>query len=429
MLTAKYLRAHSIPTLTSGMGFVWFFRLLYEFWGFCVNGGSDLSAPGQGSYAAVSGVYGWPASFLTTGTLASGSDGYTVAGMPYLNVASTNAFSASYVNKWVVLWKSGSTSTDDSVYQITSWLNSSSLRLNVLHGGTPYSGTLHPSFTTRSDVCYRVVDFRAVTALSGYTTNDSLVIQLNDASAVNPGQATPQARLRKQTTPNTSVAVTVSPSGSWGVHSGTVGFTDGITEQTANWFFGGAADTPAYVSLWAAGDFLIVHYKGQQSQGSGLHVEVPQRLYPAATDPNPLAVMTYGSTTPALSTADFAYAGGFYMHNPPDNSTMQYHGNARRFDGIDTSTLAAATNGALNGAFYNTYQSKFLFSDIVLSNPLNIGQYQMGRVRLRRVRALPPIVPQFERVGNNGEWLHVVNGIMWPWDNTVLPYNLFLGGS
>ena len=108
---------------------------------------------------------------------------------------------------------------------------------------------------------------------------------------------------------------------------------------------------------------------------------------------------------------------------------MQYFGVSRRFDGSDTTSLSNVTNGVTNGAFYNTYQNKFLFSDVLLSNPTVASHYQLGRVRLRRVRALPPIVPQFERVGNSGEWLHVANGVMWPWDNSILPYNLFLGGN
>ena len=426
MLTAKYVRAHNIPTATNG--YAWFFRLLYEFWGFCVGGGPDLSAPGTGSFAPVSGVFGFPANFTTTGTLASGSDGFTADGQPFFGSLSPTAFSSSYVNQWLVAWKSGTTSTDDSVYQITQWINSSSIRLNVLHGATPYSGSLHPSMTVRSSINWRIVDFSAAAGLAGFSTSDSLVLQFSDAGNVNVGQANSQARLRRNTTSFNGVGVTLSPSGSWGVNSGSVGFTDAVTEQVTSWFNG--SDSPAYISLWGAGDFLIVHYKGQTtSQGSGVHIEIPQRLYPQGVDPNPICVSNYGFTVPVLGSATTHYGGGFYMHNPPDNTTMQYFGMARRFDGVDLSTLVGATNGPLNGAYYNTYQNKFLFSDIILANPNNSGQYQLARARLRRVRALPPIIPQFERVGNNGEWLHVVNGVMWPWDNAVLPYNLFLGGN
>jgi len=428
MLTAKFIRAHSIPTMSSGQGFAWFFRLLYEFWGFCVNGDTDLVTPGSASFAPASGVFGMPTSFATTGTLASGSDGFTTDGMPFFGSLSTTAFSSSYVNKHLVIWKSGSSSTDDSVYQITQWINSSSIRVNVLQGGTPYSGSLHPSFTTRSSINWRLVDFQAPAGLT-YATTSSLVLQLCDAGLVNPNQPSPHVRLRRVMSPSLAVGITLSPSGSWGLYSGSYGFSDPATElQPGGWFT--ANDSPAYVSVFAAGDFIITHYKASTTgPSSGFHVEVPQRLYPQGTDPNPVAAMVYAAVVPSLLDASNHYGGGFYMHNPPDNTTMQYFGAARRFDGIDINTMANATNGPVNGAYYNTYQNKFLMSDVVLQNTMIQSQYQLARVRLRRVRVLPPIVPQFERVGNSGEWLHVVNGVMWPWDNSILPYNLFLGGN
>ncbi len=427
MLTAKFIRAHAIPTLTTGQGFAWFFRLLYEFWGFCVNGDVSLTTPGSASFAPVSGVFGMPTAFATTGTLASGSDGFTTVGMPFFNSLSATAFSSSYVNKHLVVWQSGSPSTDDSVYQITQWINSSSVRVNVLQGGTPYTGSLHPSFTTRSSINWRLVDFQAAAGLT-YASTSSLVLQLSDAGNVNPLQPSPHVRLRRATGP-LQVGVTMSPSGSWGLYSGSYGFSDPTTELLPGGWFGGN-ESPAYVSVFAAGDFIIAHYKStNDARSSGFHVEVPQRLYPQGTDPNPVTGMTWSSLVPSLLDASNHYGGGFYMHNPPDNTTLQYFGASRRFDGLDTSTLANATNGPVNGAYYNTYQNKFLFSDVVLQNPTVQSQYQLARVRLRRVRVLPPIVPQFERVGNSGEWLHVVNGVMWPWDNSILPYNLFLGGN
>ena len=437
MLSTKFVRAHFISSSASGTGLAWLFKLIYEFWGYSVNGGNSLTTPGG---LAVSGVYQMPWTD-STGLLASGSDGYTAVGMPFFNSSNPTAFSASYVNKWLVTWKSGSDSSDDGVYQITQWLNSSSLRVNVLHGGTPYTGTLHPSFTTRNSVNYRIVDFAVPAAMALTYNTSSLILQFNGAPEVNPGQALSQVRLKAFnaqpgsafTSPSAyGMAFTVSPSGSW---NGTTFVSESIPEyiqgsSNSQYWFTTAHMQTAYVTLIGSQDFLIMHHKGGQSAASGFHIEIPQRLYPAGKDPNPIAIMAHGNASPTTTNTSLSYASGFAMHNPPDNTFINYKGLSRRFFSTDdVNAPGTQTNGRLNGAFYNTFQNKFLFMDVLLSQGFNNGQYQMARVRLRRVRVLPPIIPQFERVGNHGEWLHVQNGVLWPWDNALLPYNLFLGGN
>lgn len=471
MLTPKFVRAHAIPSGVNG--FNWFFKLIYEFWGFCVNGDNDLVNPG--GFSANTGVFQMPwspvsASAVASGLLASGTDGVTHVGSPFFNSVSSTAFSASFLNKWLVVWKSGSTCTDDSVYQITQWVNSSSVRLNTLHGGTPYTASLHPSLTERTQVYWRVIDFSPAAAMSVLYNTSSLVLQFNAAADVNPGQSLSQCRLRMlKGTPffpggsTIGVGYTLSPSGTWhgdygydsgsyasGTISGSVyiptgAFTPGgnlqppgffsesiselVLASTSGWF-NSAADNPAYVTLIGSQDFLISHYKSSaMSQASGFHVEVPQRTYPQGVDPNPLAVMGWGVNSVSTTSTTSHYAGGFWMHNPPDNSLINYAGMSRRFFGAtETNAPGFQTNGRYNGAFFNRYQSKFIFMDVALANSTT-GQHQMVRCRLRRVRILPPIIPQFERIGNLGEWIHVEAGAMWPWDNTLLPYNLFSGGN
>jgi hypothetical protein len=428
MLTTKFLRAHNMTSNSYVFG--WMMKLIFEFWGFCVNGGSELNTPH--GFAGGTGYATMPPSFPSAGLLASGSDGITNVGMPFFNTVNPSAFSASYVNKYLVMWQSGSTCTDDSIYQITQWFNSSSIRLNVFQGGTPYSGTLHPSLTSRTNVNWRVVDF-AASATAIYNNTSSLVLAFNDAGNVNPGQANSQVKLRMDLS-NNIIGISLSPSGSWQNISGTWQFTDPTTERednsnTGHWgsITGGGS---GYFSMWAAGDFFIFHYAGTTSYNSdGFHVEIPQRLYPAGDDPNPIVMMMWGEDTPHMGDSTKMYGGGFYAHNPPDGSTMQYYPMGRRFLGDDLLSPAAGSNGRQNGIWFNTYRNQFLFTDAVLAQPQIPAQYQLSRMRLRRVRFIPNIIPQFQRIGNNGEWLHVVNGIMWPWDNTLLPYNLFLGGT
>jgi len=433
MLTAKFLRAHTMPTNPNP--WLWLKRLMWEFWGFCVNGDNGLANPGFGAFAAVSGTQ-LPVNLTTAGLLDSGSDGFTAVGEPFFNTVSQN-ISSSYVGKWVVMWQSGSNSTDDSIYQITQWFNSGSVRLNVFTGGTPYTGSLHPSLTTRNNINYRIVDFAAAAAVGGSLNSDYMILQFNDAGTVNPGQASSQLKVRFALDYNGSdpiIGLTMSPSGSWGLHSGSYGFTDPTSELEHSSNGGGWGSLQSagsgYISFWAASDFFIMHLATTQNfHSNGFHVEIPQRLYPQVDDPNPIMMMEWGQDTPSQTDSSQMYAGGLYMHNPPDRSTMLYYGMGRRFFANDQNAVGGQTNGRLNGAFFNTYQNNFLFTDAVLCNPQTPGQYQLARARMRRARFIAPIIPQFQRIGNNGEWLHVINGIMWPWDNTLLSYNLFLGGT
>jgi hypothetical protein len=433
MLTAKFLRAHTMPSNPNG--YAWFARLLYEFWGFCVWGDNDLVNPGTSAFPPVSGTQ-MPANFYTAPLLQSGSDGFTTVGEPFFNTVGQNTFSASWVGKWLTLWQSGSTCTDDSIYQITQWINSSSVRLNVFQGGTPYTGSLHPSLTTRTNINYRLIDY-AEAASAGISDQDYMVLQFADAPLVNPGQALSQAKLRFSTTYNGGnpiVAITMSPSGSWGLNSGSYDFTDPTSELDHSSNSGGWGNIrgtcSGYISFFGAGDFIIVHMATSANYHSdGFHIEIPQRLYPQGDDPNPIAMMEWGEDTPVADDSTQQYCGGFYMHNPPDGTTMQYYGMMRGYDGSDQSSALGASNGRYNGRYFNTFTNQFLFTDCTLAQANTPGQYQMARVRIRRARFIAPIIPSYQRVGNNGEWLHIVNGIMWPWDNTLLPYNLFLGGT
>lgn len=432
MLNSKFVRAHFVnvsQTTTTAMR--WTFKLIYEFWGFCVNGGDSLTVPGgfatSGSTTPLSGAIGFPVGFESGSTvlLASGTDGITVAGMPFFSTVNP-IFSSSYVGKHLVTWKSGSTSTDDSVYEIRQWLNSSSVRVNILQGGTPYTGSLHPGFTDRTQVNYRVIDFNAAANLPGYDPNDKLVLQLNGAGLVNSGQLNSQCRLRHNTT---NLGVTVSPSGSWTPVSGN--FLDPTSETNVNWANSGTGT--GFISLWGSQDYLIVHSKGAwNSAASWLHVEIPQRLYPQPLDPNPIWFLNYAAD--ALDQTNYY---GVTTHHPPDGTTRNYSTFARSPVGDNWSitffpspyVIRTFSNGRWNNMWFNPFTNKFIFTDLVAGLTGVANQFCMSRFRLRRLRVTVPIVPQFQRLGNLGEWIFLNDGVMWPWDNTILPYGLFLGGN
>jgi hypothetical protein len=432
MLTPKFLRAHIIPASSHSES--WIMRVLFEFWGFCVNGDNSLINPGLGAFAPVSGVYQIPWT-SQTGLLQSGSDGFTQQGMPFFNTVNATAFSASWVGKYLVTWQSGSTSTDDSIYLITQWIGSSSIRVNIQQGGTPDPVTRHLGFTTRTSINYRVVDINA-SAQFGLTSQQSaLICQFSDAGNINPQQPNSQAAIiwgnPPQGTSGAGFYYFLSPSGSWGLNSGSYNFTDPVGPitfgggNTGYWSFGNGGA----MSLWGAGDFFISHIHNTGQTGSGWHIEIPWRLYPQGVDPNPIVIIPYADYFITLTDGGNHYGGGIYMHSPPDNSLRRYYGMHRRIFGQDdTNSVGFAGNGRFNGAYFNPFNGKFYFSDLVTGTQDTPGQFQLARVRLRRMRALPPIVANFEIIGDKGEWLHVGNGVMWPWDNSLLQYNLFLAG-
>lgn len=431
MLTAKFVRSHFVNTSQTTVTVQrWFFKLLYEFWGFCVNGGDSLRVPGgfasSGSVNPLSGAVIFPAGFESGSTvlLASGTDGMTTDGSPFFNTVNP-IFSSSYVGKHLVTWKSGSTSTDDSIYQITQWLNSSSIRVNVNNGGTPYSASLHPSFTLRSQINYRVIDFNAAANLSGFTTNDGLVLQFNAAGLINTGQLNSQCRLRNN---STQLGVIASPSGSWTPASGT--FTDPTSETLATWT--NSSTGTGYISLWGAQDFLIAHSRGSwmSTEGSWIHVEIPARLYPQPLDPNVIAFLNYGVDQPdqtnyytmtTVSPVDSVTRSWNLFYRIPTGDNYQ--------DIIFGSyNLRSLPSGRYNNLVFNPFTNKFMITDSVLGLTGVTQQFALGRMRIRRVRFSAPIIPTVQRVGDNGEWLHLQDGVLWPWDNALLPYNLFFAG-
>ena len=452
-LTTKFVKAHIVnQSLSTQNALRWLHKLIYEFWGFCINGDNNLLVPR--GFAPVSGVLfpvGWQSGSAVL--IASGSDGQTQDGMPFFTAPSVNWTSGTMVSRWLVTWKSGSTSTDDGIYPIIQVINSSTIRLDCNTGGTPYSGNLHPSMTARSGINFRVVDFAAATNLAGFTADaDGLVLCLSGAYLVNSGQVTPQCRTRIRTSVGSNVpqtGLTLSSSGSWTPASSSGFFTDNSAEINANtnaagWFNGSAGT--GCITLMGAQDFLMVHIKGTNwtngsaGTASGFHLEVPQRLYPQNNDPNPIVAMNYGVFGLTITSTTDNYGGGFQAFHPPDGTTRKWRGMLRPMSGdywasmqyvAGTNTPSAVSNGRYNELYFNLFKNKFMMNDFMLGNDFGIGTggYAAARMKLRRVRWTANIIPTFQRLGDHGEWIHVQNGILWPWDGSILPYNLFQSGT
>jgi hypothetical protein len=436
-LTAKFVKAHYIPSSNDLGGIRWLHKLIYEFWGFCVNGGNSLTQPG--GFAPLSGVL-MPHGFESGSAvlIASGTDGQTTLGMPFFVAPSVNWTSGSMVGRWLVTWQSSSKSTDDSIYPIIQVVNSSSIRIDVNAGGTPWPANMHPSLTTRTNINYRVVDFNAIPSLPGYTTSvDGLVLNLPAAYLVNSGQVTPQCRTRINYTGGvTYLGLTVSPSGTWTPLPGNTGqFTEATSEATSNngWILAFTTSN-SYITLMGAQDFLICHHKfGAGQPASIFHIEIPQRLYPQGIDPNPVVCLI--ASQYGILTGNNGYGTGIVTFNPPNNSWTAVWSRIRSLHAsyfpntiYPSSNPASLVNGRWNEAFFNVYKNKFMMSDIALSLPYTASQFFTLRMKLRRARWCAPIIPSLQRMGDYGEWINTQNGIIWPWDSSVMPYNVFLGG-
>lgn len=438
----------------------WIFKLVYEFWGFCANGTNDLRNPGGFATSQTTGSFlRVPTGFASGSTvlLASGSDGITSTGSPIFTSAAVMPFSSSMEGKWLVCWKSGSTSTDDSIYRITKFINSSSVYVDPTTGGTSVgvSGSL-PQLTSRSSVNFRVIDFLAAANL-GWSVNNYLVLQFNDASSVNVGQAASQAKVSvgnsAMSTTATALTIQLSPSGSWDGNSTFVSESYAPVDGEINSGPGsGGALVPdwfhvtsggkGYVNIITGLGFIICSAGGPFMGGgnaSTFHIEIPQRLYPRERDPNPICCYNAGNFSIFLS-AQVGYGYGHrFFPSPYDSLVRRWPLLAKSYTGsyfhnaVWQGTIALG-NVARWSLFYNTVQNKFLMTDAILgvgavSGQTSVaGQFSLARARIRSARFTSQNYPDLVRVGDNEDrWILARSGIFWPWDHAVLPNNPFKG--
>lgn len=424
--------------LTPTQGARWVLKILYEYWGFVVNGGTDPLTPAG---FAVSGGINLPALVLS-GVIASANDGATSFGSNTLFSPSTNFtslnVSGSLLNKYVVMWKSSSTSFDDGIYKIEYVDSTNRIILDTSTGGTPRLGN-KPVFWDRDGICFRIVDVAGTTNASGWNSTQGLTFQFNGASDVNPGQSLSQFNLTLQTLPNIGdlglMSMSISPSGSWNGTS----FVD--SGSSSNQVLFPASPSGRLVCSIAGGkDFLACHINGIDgtvngtTNPTGFHVEIPKRLYPKQNDPNPITFMVWDSTVP-LSQVSGSYNTGFRMIGA-DGVLRLWTTLVRAPMGSFTNTTFVSqslgvwqgidSNSYLQGLDLNLHTNKRLITDAVLH--LNqSGEFSFARCRLRRVRFTTQSTPTGTRFGT--DWIHMISGILWPWNNTVIPMGTLLWES
>lgn len=423
-------------------------KLIYEFWGFCVNGGTSLSSPG--GFADVS----YPSGFENgSAVIASGSAGRTSFGNVMFTSEEVNfesleeSVGGSLIGKYLVTWAPGSDSTDDSIYMIHGVEDPSHLVIDIHSGGTRRLGN-HPVFWSRDNINWRIVDFDVVTTLSGWSDGHYMVLNFPAAPTVNAEQSIPQVKYihHSSSSGEGKIGLIISPSGSWNGSD----FSDATPEVTQSIFVEsiGSHRGQALYTLIGGGDFLIMEVRGDSgetatqggvqgsaSAGSGFHIEVPKRLYGQEFDPNPIAWVTWSNAAP--SQVSDTYYDGFMMvcldgeirrwktlvRSPGGTGVrMDYIGSGQDFAGQwQQFTTPGFRFGSIS---YSREDNTYITSDGLLS--LNVsGQFSAGRARLRRVRFMTANLLRGGRIGDPLKdpygWVYVSNGVLWPWDNTLLP--------
>jgi hypothetical protein len=523
---AKFVRGLIYPNATGPFkGIYWRLKWMYEFWGFCINGTSDPLTPG--GFATPNGVIMPPNFTGGTSLLAYGTDGSHPAvpgnlfsGDCLFTAQSSTPFNTSMVGKALVIWKPGSTSSEDSIYNINRVISPNQILININTGGIPDPTTKHPSMTARNNVCYRVVDmeigFNAASVSSNF--GSSLIFNF-DAASINPGQGNASGISQMQLTsfhdnssavfssPHTaSLSVSFGGSGSWAGNSFSVtsatnttpitittsvnhGFSVGQTVViygvNGNWGANGtwtidnigsntftlvgSSGTGAYtsggtvyngfqndgyqgyinISSGGAGfsslgqtcvnligdkTFLITHLKqlGATSETFTIYMEVPKRLYSQGQDLHPMVAMVEKYPTGSLHTNSTteSYGGGFLMrtHSSDTTSVRKYRTLVKAMRGDGTPDVFGQNLSDFKIGF-NTINGTVPMSDAVLSLPGVINQYCLSRVKLRNVTFTGTHIPVYQRLGLNGEFIQMQNGICWPWDGTIVPQQLLLFGS
>jgi hypothetical protein len=333
-------------------------------------------------------------------------------------------------------------STDDSIYRILSVPTNQQLQLVPFSGGTPDISTLKNNITSRASLSYRVIDVTAASQLA-VASGNYFVGNMNGAPNINAGQSTSQFQFLLRGTANAfgQMGMVASPNGSWNgsVFSGT-GSNSTMTERSAATglnFNGATTGITGFVTMCADTDFFFSHIQSSNSNGSagakGMYfmVTTPQRLYTQTQDPNPIAVLVGGNgLNTANGTDSFATSFGMVGF---DGITRSHQLITRNLVGDTANTnVGVGYSIGFNLDSRLGYQSKsgqIMIGEALLSVASTAGQFSFARARIRPIRFTFGSLPQYYTVGNSGEFIHLANGLLLPWDGSILPYPILAGGT
>jgi hypothetical protein len=402
-------------------------RFMYEFWGYVIHAPASQTVPG--GFPGVA-FQTFPTNALEgTTVLANGSDGATVEDQLVFNSAGAS-FTTNMIGKYLVVWSSTSPGQEDGIYKITGRNSATQLVLNVKNGGSAHPSTKRPRFTTRSGLRYRVADIEGLQGLGGWATGQYVVFQMTP-SISNPGQANSQVQaiIRTASVAIKTIGLVGSPGGTW---TGAA-FTDAMTEVThttngQGMFpdFVSGTTTSGQISMFGDKDGMIAWFR-TSGNGSYVHFEAPFRLATQAQDTNPLLVGADGLCTLTLNSFSNGY-NNWWMRGTDGTSRrhrmivkcLSGDGNGENGRPTGTVSFMGDSRVSLSQTFRKTFLSKVLIGQI--GSPST--QFALARCYMRYARICPNTLPPWVMVGDNDEWLHIQNGICFPWDGVFLGSNL-----
>lgn len=378
-----------------------------------------------------------PAGFFegTTVVLATGTDGVTSdLGINFTSLSAN--FTTNLIGKHITIWSHTDTnSTDNSIYRILNVISSTQLVIAPFSGGTKDITTLKNNLTSRSALNYRIIDFTVAGQLS-VANGNYWVGTLSEASTINTGQANSQFQFFLRGSANIfgAMGMVGSPTGSWN-GSAFVGSTisESLLTHTNSTFTGSVAGITGCITLIGDKSFFIGHVRSpNSSSGVYFYVIVPQRLYTQAQDLNPLTMMV-GSNGLTCGNVVESHTNRFAMVGADGTS---------RACQLMTKNLAGEGSSSPNNALpftvgpnltstltQRSVAGKVIYSDAVISCMATLGQFSLARAKMREIAFTGSVIPTYHLVGDNGEFIHMGNGLLWPWDGSIMPYNLLPLGS
>lgn len=416
-------------------------KLVYEFWGFCINSPDSVTEPGAMLNKS------FPSGFESGSNLIdTGQDGVTQFDTPGVFFSNSITWTEEdHVGRYVVIWKPGEESPDDSIYRILRVININSVQIDRYGGGGTIQLGNKPTFSDRSGLYFRIVDIDRIGTIGGWSDGQGMILTFSGSSEVNTGQANSQVRLFFDSVSNRRFRLQVSPSGSWNGST----FSDGSSIITPDDQYTGTGEgESAFFYLAGSKDHLILYMQYDTETPSGFHIEVPRRLYPEENDPNPIMFMTWGQrdvsweNDNSSAPQDDTYGSSMFMVSH-DGTTERYLPAARHPHSSITEFYTASDrtlwdNEGTNDAFeqpnasgdtqrYHEFEQNkgdqlVLSGDVVYYQEAST-RFSFGRARARKVRVCHGNSPKGIRHGR--QWVHVLNGVLLPWDNAFIPFGSF----
>lgn len=328
-------------------------------------------------------------------------------------------------------------STDDSIYRITAVPSNTQIKIVPFSGGTTDISTLKNNLTARASLNYRVVDVVTSSQLA-IANGNYFVGTMRGASNINPGGVSTQFQfiLRGSANAFGLFGIVGSPNGSWNgtTFSGT-GSNATMTERVngAGSITGTSTAATGFVSMMASTDFFFAHVKSPTNSASSLYfmITTPERIYTLAQDPNLIAILVGGNAL-GNSTGTDSFCTSFGMVGF-DGVTRSHQLLSRNFVGDTaganvgpTYTVGFNLNTLLG---YQKTLSKVITADALMSVSSTAGQFSLARARMRPFKLTFSGLPPFFLIGDQGEFIHLVNGICLPWDGAILPYSFLASGA